>query len=291
MTPRAVHATMARQDGVISREQATRLGMTQKSISHRVTTGEWRRVSRGVYLRADREFAAAAQVRAAVFAAGEGAVADGPTAAWWHGLMDRPVVPHCVTIPSSRRIRPIKGVRVRHRTLHPADIVSRRHLAVVGLPLAVLEASVAIPRGAVLMDRALQRYTTLAQLSVVHERNAGRAGASAAARLLSAAGEGGASEAERMLLRLFRRAGVTGWQVHVRSLGFEIDVAFVRERVAIEVDGWSWHRDAERFARDGARQNILVNAGWHVLRYTWHDLEYESDRVLAEVATALRRAA
>lgn len=141
------------------------------------------------------------------------------------------------------------------------------------------------------MDRALQRYTTLAQLSVVHERNAGRAGASAAARLLSAAGEGGASEAERMLLRLFRRAGVTGWQVHVRSLGFEIDVAFVRERVAIEVDGWSWHRDAERFARDGARQNILVNAGWHVLRYTWHDLEYESDRVLAEVATALRRAA
>jgi very-short-patch-repair endonuclease len=137
------------------------------------------------------------------------------------------------------------------------------------------------------MDRAIQRHTTIETLQAVHERNPGRHGASAAAQLLRAAGEGGASEAERMLHRLLRQAGLTGWRPHVRSCGYEIDVAFVSERVAIEVDGWAWHRDVDRFNHDAQRQNALMNAGWHVLRFTWHHLRNDPEGVIAQVRQAL----
>ncbi|MFD4469312.1 endonuclease domain-containing protein [Rhodococcus sp. NPDC058505] len=177
--------------------------------------------------------------------------------------------------------------RIRRRDLHWADTRSTRGLRVTELPLTVLEAAVVLPDGSVLMDRALQRHTTLPILVAVHERNRGRSGAAAAARLLHSAGEGGHSEAERMLLRLLRSVALNGWRPHVRACGYEIDVAFIRDRVAIEVDGWAWHRDVARFNNDAKRQNILVNAGWHVLRFTSHQLRLEPNAVLAQITDAL----
>lgn len=280
---------MARQDGVITLDQALAAGMTGKAIDWRISSGEWTRLHRGVYLRADRQHSPAVRLRSAVYAAGAGAVAHGPSAAWWHGLIEKAPAQAWITIPKKRRLRQTAGLRLRHRDLAWPDRAKVRNLAVTDIPLTVLEAAVELRDGSVLMDRALQRHTTLPILQAVHERNEGRTGTAAAAKLLLAAGEGGASEAERMLLRLLRRASVTGWQSPVHSCGFEIDVAFVRERVAIEVDGWAWHRDVERFNRDSERQNMLVNAGWHVLRFTWHHLMHEPDRVLAEIRTAMHR--
>jgi hypothetical protein len=53
--------------------------------------------------------------------------------------------------------------------------------------------------------------------------------------------------------------------------------------LAIEVDGWAWHHDVERFRRDRQRQNALVLAGWTVLRFTWHDLTQRPGEVVAEI--------
>lgn len=289
MTLHSIHAAMARQDGVITLEQAVGAGMTAAAVSRRVKSGEWRRLCTGVYLRADRAVTAAVSLRAAVYAAGPGAVACGPSAAWWHGLLDRPPQQQWITIPTSRSVRGRDGVRIRRRDLDWVDTSASRQLRVTGLPLSVLEAAVELRDGSVLMDRALQRHTSLLALEAVHQRHLGRRGSAAAGLLLRAAGEGGASEAERMLHRLLRRHGLTGWRPHVMSCGFEIDVAFVSERVAIEVDGWAWHRDVERFNRDTERQNILVNAGWHVLRFTWHHLRNDPEAVLSQICRALAR--
>ena len=51
-----------------------------------------------------------------------------------------------------------------------------------------------------------------------------------------------------------------------------IDVALVRQRIALEVDGWAYHSDVDRFRRDRAKQNDLIALGWTVLRFTWADL-------------------
>ncbi len=69
-----------------------------------------------------------------------------------------------------------------------------------------------------------------------------------------------------------------------------IDVAFEARRLAVEVDGWAWHCDVDRFAHDRRRQNALVLAGWTVLRFTWHDLMSRPKEVVAEIRAALRRA-
>ncbi|MFG1785091.1 DUF559 domain-containing protein [Rhodococcus oryzae] len=287
MTPIAVHAVMAKQEGVITLGQALSAGMSRTAVDRRVSTGQWRRLHRGVYLRSDRQLTRASRLRASVFAAGPDAVASGTSAAWWLGLTDRPPTDDLVTIPRARAVKNRDGIRIRRRDLPWTDIGTVRGLRVTELPLTVLEAAVELRDGSVLMDRALQRHTTLPVLEAVHERNRGRLGTAAATRLLRSAGEGGASEAERMLLRLLRGSALTGWSPHVTSCGYEIDVAFARKRVAIEVDGWAWHRDVARFNNDARRQNILVNAGWHVLRFTWHQLRHDPDSVLQQIVAAL----
>jgi very-short-patch-repair endonuclease len=107
--------------------------------------------------------------------------------------------------------------------------------------------------------------------------------------LLRAARHGAASEAERLLITLLRDAALTGWRCGYRVGRYELDVAFPTERIAIEVDGWAWHSDVERFRRDRRRQNDLVLAGWTVLRFTWHDLTNRPDTVIAQIRSALAR--
>ena len=61
-----------------------------------------------------------------------------------------------------------------------------------------------------------------------------------------------------------------------------LDIAFPDLALAIKVDGWAWHRDTERFQNDRRRQNIMVTAGWAVLRFTWAGpLDGASDRKLS----------
>ena len=278
---------MSRQDGIVTRQQALHCGLGVATIDRYVRSGEWRSVAPGVYLRADRQRSPAVRLRAAAYVAGEGATVWGPSAAWWHGLLDRAPKQHYVTVPHRRVVKAPTGVRLRRRDLPPADVTSVRGLRVTGLPLSVVEAAVELEDGSVFLDRALQRHTTLALLERAHRRNPGRRGSRAAERLLCTARTGGHSEAARILYRLLEEAGIVGWRPHVNSCGFEIDVAFEAQRVAIEVDGWAWHRDADRHRRDLERQNVLINAGWHVLRFTWHTLTNDPDGVIRQIRQAL----
>ena len=91
-----------------------------------------------------------------------------------------------------------------------------------------------------------------------------------------------------MVIKLLRDARLTGWQCGYRVDAYEVDIAFPEGQVAIEIDGWAWHSDVERFRRDRRRQNALVLAGWTILRFTWHDLTNRPGAVVAEVRSALR---
>ena len=91
-----------------------------------------------------------------------------------------------------------------------------------------------------------------------------------------------------MMIKLLRSARLTGWQCGYRVDGCEIDIAFPEDQIAIELDGWAWHSDVERFRRDRQRQNALVLAGWTILRFTWHDLTDRPKAVVAEIQSALR---
>ena len=280
---------LRRYDGVITLAQANRLGLSTQAVVRRQRSGQWERCGPGVYFVADRPFTDAARIRAAVWGYGVRAVASGLAAAWWHGAtMYVPQIVE-VTVPRASNGRRRPSTRVRRRDLSPRDIVERNGLRVTALPLTVVEAAVRRGGGAALMDRALQGDLEMTQLWRAHLRNKGRHGSPAARRLLQAASDGARSEAERLLIRLLRATKITGWKANYAVCGYVVDIAFPDHRVAIEVDGWAFHVDQKTFQRDRTRQNAISLNGWQVLRFTWLDLTEYPQRVIAEIAAALRR--
>ena len=67
---------------------------------------------------------------------------------------------------------------------------------------------------------------------------------------------------------------------------YRLDYAWPRDRLAVVVDGYGPHSSRKAFQSDRERQNLLVLAGWTVLRFTWADVG-ERPTVVAE---AVRRA-
>jgi very-short-patch-repair endonuclease len=275
------------QDGVITRAQAQRCGLSAAAVQRRVRSGRWRRCARSVYFADDRPFTDAARVRSTVWGYGQYAAASGLAAAWWLGLTQFTPDTIEVTVPRNSHGRTHAGCRVRRRDLQPADVVVHRRLRVTTLALTVVEAATRRRGGARLMDSALQRHIALPELWRAHLRNTGRYGSPAARRLLQAAADGARSQAERLLVKLLRDAGFTGWRTNYPIGGYKVDVTFPGAKVAIEVDGWAFHTDEEAFQQDRKRQNIIALLGWQVLRFTWLDLAEYPDRVLAHIRSAI----
>lgn len=287
-----IERVLRQQAGVISRGQALAEGMSSSAIGRLVSSGGWVRMHPRVYLATDHEFTADARLRGAALWAGPRATVSGVAAAWWHGLWTEPPSIVELTVPESlnRAARP--GVRLRRRDLDATDGVEVRGLPVTAVLLTVLESAVELGvAGSSLVDRALQRRVEIEDLYRAHCRNLGRRGSVAAARLLSAAGDRAASEAERVAIGLLRGAGLSGWVRGYRVGSYELDLAFADKRVAIEVDGWAWHSDVERFRGDRRRQNALVLAGWTVLRFTWHELCHRPAAVVEQIRQAVRDSA
>lgn len=65
------------------------------------------------------------------------------------------------------------------------------------------------------------------------------------------------------------------------------DFRLARARLVVEIDGWAFHTDPDRFEHDRARQNLLVGAGYRVLRFTWAQLTERPDWVVDQVRGVL----
>ena len=278
---------LRRQAGVVTLRQAVGLGMSQQTVHRRARDGAWQRLYPAVYLVGGHRLTDEARVRAAWLWAGDSAAVSGPAAAFWHGMLDRAPQEVELTVPGRCRPRTPDGVRVRRRDLATTDLVGTRDLWLTALPLTALETAVALPEGSTFLDRALQRHVRFPTLYRAYCRNMGRHGSSVAGRQLVAAADRADSAAERLLVRLLRQAGITGWVLGHPFGPWRVDLAFPERKVAVEVDGWAWHVDPERFRTDRRKQNALVGEGWNPLRFTWHDLDGQPARVVAEIAGTL----
>jgi very-short-patch-repair endonuclease len=274
-------------DGVVTLAQARAAGLSHDAVNRRVRSGRWLRCSPGVFFADDRPFTDASRIRVAVWSYGPRATASGLAAAWWHGITRFAPDVVEVTVPKISNHRQRFGVSTRRRDLSPADVVERKGLRVTALPLTVVEAAARRGGGAKLMDSALQRHVELPQLWRAHLRNKGRYGSPAARRLLQAASDGARSEAERLLVKLLRDNGITGWKTNYPVGRYKVDVGFPKAKVAIEVDGWAFHSSQQDFQIDRERQNYISLLGWKVLRFTWLDLTVYPQRVIAEIRQAI----
>jgi very-short-patch-repair endonuclease len=94
------------------------------------------------------------------------------------------------------------------------------------------------------------------------------------------------SELERRMGSLLKDHGLPPALFHPRILGYEVDFAYLREKVVLECDGWTSHGlDRRQFERDRQRDAVLVAAGWVVLHFSWAQITLRPDWV----AQAIRR--
>jgi len=89
-------------------------------------------------------------------------------------------------------------------------------------------------------------------------------------------------------LALCREAGLPTPSVNVLVEGHLVDFLWPAEKVVVETDSWSHHRDRPTFERDHQTDVDLIAAGHDVHRTTYKMLERNPDPFLSNVHRALR---
>ena len=84
-----------------------------------------------------------------------------------------------------------------------------------------------------------------------------------------------------------RKAGLDP-VLHFAIDKFNIDLALVEHRLAVEVDGGNWHRTAcRKVAQDTRKREALTASGWTMLSVPTRRADW-IDRALERVTAALR---
>lgn len=284
-------ALVGPRQGVVSRRELRTAGMSDSSIRRAVARGTWEPVGRSALVvpGTARTLAVRTRILAinhpAMVPTGISAVALNPRSPF-AGFVDNVAIPWL--------IGPKDPANRWFAVAHPrAATTTRTGLVVASELVAVVDMMRFLPpaRAADVAMTAIQKKrTTLARLRTYANGLVGCAGIHQLRDLILALSDGAHSHAERRIVAALKAHGITGWVVNGTFLiggeELELDIAFPRQQVVVEFDGWAYHSDPEAFRRDRERQNLLVNNGWLVLRYTWTHLS-DIGAVMAQIRAAL----
>lgn len=287
-----------RNGGVISRNQARQLGLTDKMVGRLLSSGRWEQPFPGALWPAGTPHAWEGRLRAAVVAAGDTAAASHRSAAklWgFEGLESEDVI----EITTSRRIR-WSGV-----VIHRAETSQRETTRVRGIRSStatqvLLELGSVVPpsRLEAALDSALiQGLTSIPYLGRKLAENGGRGkrGVGPLKELLRARVDHAPRQSE--LERMFMKRVVRRHRLEVPAVQFPvtdgerkmaIDFAYPDRLVGIELLGWRFHSGRTKWERDLARHNRLAARDWLVLYFSWSDVMQRPEWVAARIRDALR---
>ena len=280
--------TAARQHGVLTRAQ---VGPNRTSADWLIARGLLRRIAPSVYV-----VVAAADTpehRAWVAALASRGTLGGLAAGYLWNLHDTWPDEPLVYVPKDCGRCAVDGVRVVRRDLPPKDCAEQHGLPVTNRTVTALDMISELPLTEALpfADRALQQRWFSREAA--ERRLRGRLPGNPRLReVMRLVGPGDAeSEAERLAHRALRDAGITGWtaglELWIEGIRVVVDIAFPELGLAIEIDGFAYHSSGGRFQHDRSRQNLLVSAGWTVLRFTWQDLTERPQTLVEAVSKRL----
>lgn len=183
----------------------------------------------------------------------------------------------------------------RAPSLAPADATEIDRIPCTTVPGTLLDLAEVVDRRA--LERSLGqadvlRLLDIAAIGEVLDRARGRRGAARLEALIGRDGSGGLTESEleeRFLATCVTAAlptpEVNSW-INIR--GSELKADFVcRERLIVETDGYRFHGGRRAFERDRRRDQLLVAAGWRVIRITWRQLASEPKQLGAMLRAVL----
>ncbi|HVX43891.1 MAG TPA: DUF559 domain-containing protein [Mycobacteriales bacterium] len=280
-------------DGVATTTALIAAGLASSTLSGRVSRGQWQRPLPGVVLARSGPLTELDRFRCALAYGRAEAVLSHQSAGALLGLRVADDRAH-VTGPHGRSHSSC-GFVVVHQATGLTTRTSRHRLPCTPAARTVADVARGMNRlddvRALVADAIQRRFTTVPALereAAVGPRNGSRLLRSA----LSEVASGTRSAGEGRLWRLLRSAGLPAPELNavleVDGHRFVVDVLWRAERLAVEVDGMAWHLDAAAWQRDLRRQNILLAAGYRVLRFPVARVRDEPDAVLAEIERALR---
>jgi very-short-patch-repair endonuclease len=290
---RHINRLAHRQHGAVSRSQLLRSGLGAEAIKHRVRTGRFSLLHRGVYAVGSAPGTRERRWVAAVLACGEGAVLSHLSAAALWQL--RPVDPAVLDVSVQRGGRRSRdGLRIhRPRRTDARDTTHLRAIPLTTVPRTLIDLAETIARRS--LERALDEaeYLNLLHqpdLEAALERARGRTGAARLTACLRRHEPGTTrtrSPLEEVFLLLVREAGLPQPEVNVRLGSYEVDFLWREQRLAVETDGGASHNRASARERDGQRDAWLAAAGYFPLRFTWLQVTQRAGEVLGALRAKL----
>lgn len=299
----AITEVASRQHSVFSVQQALDAGGTRKMLLARERGGRIATVDVDVYRIAGAPLTWEARVLAATLSAGPGSLVSHRAAAALWGFEGFIKGTPELTVPRGRRYRRDE-VRTHESTdLHLCGTRQRSGIPVTDPGRTILD--LARRTGDQRLLQAIEsarrlRLTSWSELIATLAKHArrGRPGIRRLRRVIAANAhreEITDTDFELLVLALLIEHGLPEPVVHHELRGpggtllAEIDLAYPRLRIAIELDG-GVHRRADVFERDRPRQNKIVLDGWIILRFTWDMFRSHPEQVVNEVRAAIRLA-
>jgi very-short-patch-repair endonuclease len=282
----------ARQRRFVQKEQLFEAGLGRGAITHRLKNGRLHERYPGVYrVGPDVGEPRAEEMAAILYFDGYAVLSHRSAAVLW-GLMTES--PDAVTVTSvGRDIRSQPGLIV-HRTTHldRHDIRAREGLPATSPARTLLDLAATENADELEEALAVSQMRGLAsdqEIEMAIQRAPRRSGVARLRRLVTNEGAAGytRSRAERRMRALLKRAGLQQPLVNAPLHGFTVDFLWPDSRLVVEVDGYEFHGDRRAFERDRRRDQILVAAGYRVIRITWRQLRDEPLAVVVRIAQAL----
>jgi len=280
VTDAPLHALTRRQLSLLTRAQAREI-LTEDQIEARLRSGHLVIVRPSIY-RVGGAAESWEQSQLAACLAGGSASAASFRAAAWLWRLDGFRVPDQleITVPRARRAR-LPGVVV-----HDTRVMGAAHVTTLGgIPVTTpartlcdLTACCGLGQVARALNDALRRdLTTLTRIQRVFLdlANRGRRRSTFMRALLEERLPGfdpGESEQEAKIVRWLVGAGLPRpaqqHRVEINGRRYRLDLAYPRQLVGIEYDGWDAHRSRTAFDADRERDIELEEAGWLMLHFT-----------------------
>ncbi len=295
--PSTLRNLAGRQEGVVSRSQALRAGLSEGMIKFRVRSGRWQQIYPGVYTTFTGVLGRSPRLWAAVLSAGPGAMLSHETAAELQRLADKPTETVHLTVPVQRHIKAPAGVSL-HRSARAMEAVQGRtyppRTRVEETVLDLTQTATTFDDVCGWITRAFARdLTDEGRLRAAMDQRTRLHWRADLQELIAAAADGDHSVLEYRYDRDVERAHRLPEPVRQAPFATPNGTRGRRDRLyreyglIVELDGQLAH-PAEDQWRDKARDNAAAVGGTQTLRYGWTAVRWHPCATALQVAAVLR---
>jgi hypothetical protein len=283
----------ARQYGIVTRDQLTALGYTDRMVDHALQIGRLQAWHQDVFAVGHGGLSRHGLCKAAVMFRGEGALISFQSAIWLWGMEEKLEIP--VNVSVRGKGRPQGAIGLHHcPALRDEDFATTERLPVTSVPRTLLDYASTAKRYRLEMaiDRA-DRLDLLDPPAVdrMLDEVRGHRGRGPLAKALTIYREAGftRSGGEMKMLAVLADAGIQRPAVSSSVEGHELDFYWEQERFGVELDGWEQHRGSRSLEEDRKREDDLALAGISTIRVTGTRLKHEPGEVAERIAAHLQR--